>query len=86
MLSPKESSKRYISVKKGGIVDIEAAARVVIDDWNQGKMKHYATPPGFDPSFLIDYDGLKKDLHEPLDDTILNELTEDTETGMNIEK
>ena len=42
--------------RKGGVVDIEAAARVVIEDWNSGKMKHYLTPPDFDPSLMIDYD------------------------------
>ena len=23
-------------LKKGGVVDVEAAARIVLDDWNQG--------------------------------------------------
>ena len=27
-------------------------------------MKHYATPPGFDPSIMIDVDALRKELLE----------------------
>lgn len=41
--------------KKGGIVDMEAAARLVIEDWNCGRMNHYLPPPGFDPSVMLDY-------------------------------
>ncbi|KAF9602243.1 hypothetical protein IFM89_025953 [Coptis chinensis] len=32
-------------LKKGGIVDIEAAARIVLHDWNEGKIPYYTLPP-----------------------------------------
>ncbi|GAB2281968.1 Guanine nucleotide-binding protein-like nsn1 [Dionaea muscipula] len=32
-------------LKKGGIVDPDAAARIVICDWNQGKIPYYTMPP-----------------------------------------
>lgn len=32
-------------LKKGGIVDIEAAARIVLHDWNEGKIPYYSMPP-----------------------------------------
>ncbi|XP_015892243.3 guanine nucleotide-binding protein-like NSN1 [Ziziphus jujuba] len=35
-------------LKKGGIVDIEAAARIVLHDWNEGKIPYYTMPPNRD--------------------------------------
>ncbi|KAL6338362.1 hypothetical protein AAG906_018733 [Vitis piasezkii] len=32
-------------LKKGGVVDTEAAARMVLHDWNQGKIPYYTMPP-----------------------------------------
>ncbi|BFG42754.1 hypothetical protein CerSpe_290280 [Prunus speciosa] len=32
-------------LKKGGIVDIGAAARIVLHDWNEGKIPYYTMPP-----------------------------------------
>ncbi|XP_009124541.1 guanine nucleotide-binding protein-like NSN1 [Brassica rapa] len=32
-------------LKKGGLVDIEAAARIVLRDWNEGKIPFYTMPP-----------------------------------------
>ncbi|KAL6968051.1 Guanine nucleotide-binding protein-like nsn1 [Sarracenia purpurea var. burkii] len=32
-------------LKKGGIVDVEAAARIVLHDWNGGKIPYYTMPP-----------------------------------------
>ncbi|KAM7501563.1 hypothetical protein LguiB_000467 [Lonicera macranthoides] len=32
-------------LKKGGIVDINAAARIVLHDWNAGKIPYYTMPP-----------------------------------------
>lgn len=32
-------------LKKGGIVDIDATARIVLHDWNEGKIPYYTTPP-----------------------------------------
>ena len=40
-----EKLKKY---KKGGIVDLDKAARIVINDWNLGKLKYYSVPPGID--------------------------------------
>ena len=40
-----EKLKKY---KKGGIVDLDKTARIVINDWNLGKLKYYSVPPGID--------------------------------------
>ncbi|XP_078173165.1 GTP-binding family protein isoform X2 [Carex rostrata] len=32
-------------LKKGGVVDVEAAARIVLHDWNEGKIPYYTFPP-----------------------------------------
>ncbi|XP_073150627.1 guanine nucleotide-binding protein-like NSN1 [Henckelia pumila] len=32
-------------LKKGGIVDVESAARIVLHDWNVGKIPYYTMPP-----------------------------------------
>ncbi|CAG8754736.1 3670_t:CDS:2, partial [Racocetra fulgida] len=32
-------------LKRGGIPDIEAAARIVLQDWNSGKISYYTMPP-----------------------------------------
>ncbi|CAN6282325.1 unnamed protein product [Urochloa humidicola] len=32
-------------LKKGGVVDVEAAARIVLHDWNEGKIPYYTLPP-----------------------------------------
>uniref|UniRef100_M1BSH8 Nuclear GTPase n=1 Tax=Solanum tuberosum TaxID=4113 RepID=M1BSH8_SOLTU len=32
-------------LKKGGIVDTDAAARIVLHDWNEGKIPYYTMPP-----------------------------------------
>ena len=40
-----EKLKKY---KKGGIVDLDKSARIIINDWNCGKLKYYSVPPGID--------------------------------------
>ena len=40
-----EKLKKY---KRGGLVDLDKAARLVINDWNAGKLKYYTMPPGID--------------------------------------
>ena len=40
-----EKMKKY---KKGGIVDLDKSARIIINDWNLGKLKYYSVPPGLD--------------------------------------
>ncbi|XVF81155.1 hypothetical protein PTKIN_Ptkin15bG0134200 [Pterospermum kingtungense] len=32
-------------LKKGGIVDVDAAARIILHDWNEGKIPYYTMPP-----------------------------------------
>ncbi|MCD7462896.1 Guanine nucleotide-binding protein-like nsn1 [Datura stramonium] len=32
-------------LKRGGIVDVDAAARIVLHDWNEGKIPYYTLPP-----------------------------------------
>lgn len=38
--------------KKGGVPDMTAAARSVLEDWNSGKLRYYTVPPE-EPSSLI---------------------------------
>ena len=40
-----EKMKKY---KKGGVVDLDKSARIIINDWNLGKLKYYSVPPGVD--------------------------------------
>ncbi|ESW17385.1 hypothetical protein PHAVU_007G235000 [Phaseolus vulgaris] len=37
-------------LKKGGIVDVAAAARIILHDWNEGKIQYYTMPPNRDQS------------------------------------
>lgn len=39
-----ESRVKY---KKGGILDLEGAAKLVLHDWATGKIKYYVTPPNY---------------------------------------
>lgn len=52
-------------------------------------MRHYMTPPGFDPSVMIDVDALRKELvddADTLEDTMMLEGEEDNEqSGMKLE-
>ncbi|KAF5822116.1 putative GTP-binding protein, orthogonal bundle domain superfamily [Helianthus annuus] len=32
-------------LKKGGVLDTDAAARIVLHDWNEGKIEYYTMPP-----------------------------------------
>ena len=40
-----EKMKKY---KKGGVVDLDKSARIIINDWNLGKLKYYSVHPGID--------------------------------------
>ncbi|KAJ0244367.1 Guanine nucleotide-binding protein-like NSN1 [Hirschfeldia incana] len=51
-------------LKKGGLVDIEAAARIVLHDWNEGKIPFYTMPP-------------KRDQGEHAESDIVNELAKE---------
>lgn len=48
-------------LKKGGIIDVDAAARIVLHDWNEGKIPYYTMPP-------------TRDAGEPLEAKIISEL------------
>ncbi|XP_073317740.1 guanine nucleotide-binding protein-like NSN1 [Primulina huaijiensis] len=48
-------------LKKGGIVDIESAAMIVLHDWNVGKIPYYTMPP-------------VRDVEEPSEAKIVSEL------------
>ena len=37
--------RRFGKVKKGGIPDIRAAAKLVLQHWNVGKISYYSLPP-----------------------------------------
>ncbi|KAJ4886044.1 Guanine nucleotide-binding protein-like NSN1 [Raphanus sativus] len=51
-------------LKKGGLVDIEAAARIVLHDWNEGKIPFYTMPP-------------KREQGEHAESKIVNELAKE---------
>lgn len=70
--------------KKGGVADLEGAARLVIDDWNSGKLNHYVPPPGFDPSILLDYRGEMEDTMQFENDKV--EKTSEIITEKDIEQ
>lgn len=38
-------AKKYGKIKKHGIPDLESAARIVLNDWNTGKIPFYTNPP-----------------------------------------
>ncbi len=40
-----DKMKKY---KKGGVVDFDKVARLVVKDWNDGKLKYYTVPPGME--------------------------------------
>lgn len=41
-------------LKKGGVVDPEAAARIVLHDWNEGKIPYYTLPPPRNQEGILD--------------------------------
>ena len=45
-----EKLKKY---KKGGLIDLDKVARLVINDWNNGKIKYFSCPPGIDKNLFI---------------------------------
>ncbi|KAG6422338.1 hypothetical protein SASPL_118906 [Salvia splendens] len=48
-------------LKKGGVVDVDATARIVLHDWNEGKILYYTMPP-------------KRNADEPSEARIVTEL------------
>lgn len=43
-------AQRQGRYKRGGIPDVNISARMLIDDWNRGKIRYYTVPPEDDPS------------------------------------
>lgn len=41
-------------LKKGGVADSRAAARIVLQDWNQGRISYYTEPPERDQAGVAD--------------------------------
>lgn len=39
--------------KKGGVVDFDKVARLIVKDWNDGKLKYYTKPPGMEDVEMI---------------------------------
>jgi nuclear GTP-binding protein len=52
-------------IKKGGIVDLDKCARIVINDWNEGKIKYFTCPPGIDKNEFLKT--LEKEKKEKMD-------------------
>ena len=48
-------------LKKGGIPDQITAARVVLNDWNNGKIKYYTYPPEDEKTNLSENDTVMQD-------------------------
>ncbi|KAI1287433.1 Guanine nucleotide-binding protein-like 3 -like protein [Halotydeus destructor] len=38
-------SRRFGKLKKGGVANTRASAKIVLQDWNSGKLKYYTVPP-----------------------------------------
>lgn len=38
-------ARRFGKLKKGGVVDVEGAAKTILQDWNTGKITYYTHPP-----------------------------------------
>lgn len=48
-------------LKKGGVPNVDAAARTVLHDWNNGKIKYYCKPPVSSASSRTQATGLDKE-------------------------
>ena len=54
--------------KKGGIVDLDKCARLVINDWNDGKLKYFTVPPGINKEeFIKELQKQEKEKKENMD-------------------
>lgn len=54
-------------LKKGGTADIDAAARIILHDWNEGRIPYYTMPPtrdGAEPAKIISDLGKKFNVDE----------------------
>lgn len=58
-------------LKKGGIVNVDAAARAILNDWNHGKIRYSSEPPALPESHTEEEGGEKK-----MDTQLLTTLSE----------
>ncbi|XP_063989626.1 guanine nucleotide-binding protein-like 3 homolog [Diachasmimorpha longicaudata] len=58
-----KKAERMGMFKKGGIADVTAAARSVLNDWNSGKIRYYTVPPEL-PSAQVSASIITKDCEE----------------------
>ena len=63
LLNVAKSRGKYI---KGGVPNLEEAARVVIGDWSHGKIRYYSVPEGYKGPETGDMDEEIKDFHNEL--------------------
>jgi nuclear GTP-binding protein len=63
LLNVAKSRGKYI---KGGIPNLEEAARIVIGDWSHGKLKYYSIPDGYKGPGTGGMDDEIKDFHNEL--------------------
>ena len=50
--------QRLGKLKKGGIVDVEATAKIILQDWNSGKIRYYVEPPALIDASAVIVDAL----------------------------
>ncbi|KAI9142018.1 P-loop containing nucleoside triphosphate hydrolase protein [Paraphysoderma sedebokerense] len=76
-------SKQRGKLKKGGVPDLEAAAKTILQDWNSGKIPYYTVPPkrelGGSASFVT---GLSEQFDIGSIDNDLNKLKSQREMGV----
>merc|ERR1711909_263651 len=70
-------AKRSGRLRKGGEPDINAASKMVLNDWTRGKLPYFTPPPGCMMEPRPDEEGDEAD--EDLDDTKVEEVEEDEE-------
>merc|ERR1719233_1626765 len=70
-------AKRSGRLGKGGEPDINAASKMVLNDWTRGKLPYFTPPPGCMMEPRLDTEGDEAD--DDLDDTNVEEVEEDEE-------
>merc|ERR1711942_269955 len=70
-------AKRSGRLGKGGEPDINAASKMVLNDWTRGKLPYFTPPPGCMMEPRPDEEG--DEVGEDLDDTNIDEVEEDDE-------
>lgn len=74
-------------LKRGGIPDVDSAAKIVLQDWNTGKIPYYTMPPATDKNNrILDSTIVSTWSNEFKLDEVCNETEDQTIlTGMNSE-